>query len=180
MVNRHQPFESWIFTSEELSGAESQALQEHLQECRSCLNLTQALQGMESHLRATPLLSPMPGFTARWETRLADTLLRQRRIQTFWVMMASIGGAVLLLLLTGWMILPLLRTPLPILLAWAYQSAGVFTYIRDLGQAFFTASGTIFNLIPITLWVAILVAMGSLGALWLVAYQRLTIPRRVF
>jgi len=179
MVNRHQPFESWIYISEDLSHAESQALQEHLHECTSCLELSQALHGMESQLRAAPVLTPAPGFTSRWKTHLAEAQTRRRRRQTFWVMIASIGGAVLLLLLTAWMTLPLLRMPQPILFAWAYQSLGVFSYFRDMGQAVLTILSTIVHVIPTTLWIAIFVGMGSLGALWLVAYQRLTSPRRV-
>lgn len=179
MVNSHQPFESWIFKPEELSNAESQALQEHLQGCTSCLKLTQALQGMESHLRASPIHSPTPGFTARWEARLAAAQTQRHRRQTFWIMVASIGGAVLLLLLTGWMALPLLSTPVPILLAWAYQSVGVFSYIRDMGQAGLTVTSTVFGVVPATLWVSIFVALGCLGSLWVVAYRWLTTPRRV-
>ncbi|HSF80472.1 MAG TPA: hypothetical protein VLA49_04540 [Anaerolineales bacterium] len=179
MVNRHQPFESWVFTPEDLAETENQTLHEHLKDCDSCRNLAQALQDMDSQLRIAPMLSPAPGFTARWDARLVAHLTRRQRLQTFWVMLASIGGAVSLLLLTGWMILPLLRTPTPILLAWAYQSLGAFVYLGDMGQAVLTIFNTLFSVIPITVWIAVLVTMGALGALWLVTYQRLMSTRRV-
>jgi len=178
MANNHQPFESWIFTLEGLSAAEDRALQEHLKECESCQQLAQALQGVESRLRAAAELSPAPGFTARWENRRAGDQIWRQRWQTYWVMQASIGGAAFLLLLIVWIALPLLRMPVPVLLAWVYQAFGVLSYLGSLGEAALTVSEALLGAIPITLWVAILVAMGSLGALWLVAYQRLTNPRR--
>ena len=179
MASNHQPFESWIFMPGDLTAGDQQALQEHLKECESCQQLAQALQGVESRLRAAPELSPTPGFTARWESRLAADRIRRQRLQTYWVMQVCIGGATFLLLLTVLMVLPSLRLPMPVLLAWGYQIFGVFSYFGSLGKAALTITGTLLGAIPITLWIAILVAMCSLSALWLVAFQRLTAPRRV-
>jgi anti-sigma factor RsiW len=55
-----------------------------------------AWQGLDRRLDAAPHVMPMPGFTARFETRLAAEELRQQ--QRVWALMA---GAVLLALAIG-------------------------------------------------------------------------------
>jgi len=178
-VSEHQPFESWLFSPEGLSAMEQQALGEHLKGCETCQRLTLAVDGMESRLRAVPMCSPAAEFTTRWIARLEADKIQRKRRQTLWVMLVSIGGAVLLLFLAGWMLLPILKIPAPILLTWAYQIWGELTYFGNLGRAMLTISGALFSLMPLTVWVAILAAIVSLCAAWLITYQRLTSPRRV-
>ncbi len=47
----HQPFEDWVYSRETISPQEELALQEHLQECKNCLSLVDALDEVELCLK---------------------------------------------------------------------------------------------------------------------------------
>lgn len=179
MANVHQPFESWIFSRETLDLEDKHALQDHLQECDHCQQLVQVLGELESHLQAAPLVGPAAGFSARWEARLSIELIRRQRRHTLYAMLFSIGGAVFLLVTVVLLLMPLVRTPLPLVIAWAYKYTGVFSYITQLGEAIIVLLSTIFGVFPASLWIAILTAIGSLSVLWTFAFRQLTSPRRV-
>lgn len=179
MANNHQPFEAWIFSGVDLNPEEDQELQEHLQGCAPCQELAQTWGDLERYLQDAPVVGPAAGFTARWEARLSTDLIRNQRKHTLYAMLFSVGGAVSLLVLVVALLLPLLRTPLPLVLAWAYDFTGVFSYFSQLGEAIIVFLSTIFGVFPTTFWVAVLVAFGSMSVLWSVVFRRLTSPRRV-
>lgn len=179
MASKHQPFEAWIFTGEDLNPEESHALQEHLHGCDACQQLAQTWGELEGYLQDAPMVAPTAGFTARWEAHLSTDLIRHQRRNTLYAMLFSIGGATALLTAVVFLLIPLVRTPLPLVIAWAYKYTSIFSYIRQMGEAVIVSSTTIFGIFPATLWVAILVAIGSLSVVWAVVFRRLTSPRRV-
>jgi membrane protein DedA with SNARE-associated domain len=94
-------------------------------------------------------------------------------------MIFSIGGAMGLLTMLVAMVLPLLRSPAPILLAYLYALTSTFAYASTIGEAFWTVLRTIIGVIPPTQWAAILTAMASLAAIWVVAMHKIAIRWRV-
>jgi hypothetical protein len=58
----HLPFEIWLLSEEPLSTEDSQALQDHLQECEQCSRLREAWSGVEVLFADVPEIEPQPGF----------------------------------------------------------------------------------------------------------------------
>jgi len=175
----HQPFEEWLLSEDTLAPEDLHLLQEHLYSCEDCRRLAGALGEVDRELRTAPVLHPAPGFVSRWRTRLVAERLEQQRRQTLWSMVFSIGGAMALMASMGVLLYPLIRSPMPFLLAMAYQLTSTFVFAGAIGGAFVTVMRTIFKIISPTQWAAILVALTSLGAVWVVAMHRLSSRRRV-
>ena len=175
----HVPFEDWLLSPETLSPDEARQLQEHLQNCQACTLLSVALREVDGELHAAPVLNPSAGFVSRWQARLEAERLQLHRKQTFIVMFLSIGGANFLLVLLALVVFPVLRTPWPVFLAYLYELTSAFAFASVIGEALITVMKAVFEIIPATQWAAIWVALAGLGVLWIVALQRLTMPRRV-
>jgi predicted anti-sigma-YlaC factor YlaD len=179
MANNHLLIEEWLFSTSSLTPEEHAQLQEHLKSCESCRQLSEAWQEVEYRLNSAPLRAPEPGFTSRWQSRLAQEQLRQQQLQTVYVLAMGVGVALSLILLLGLLAWPMVRNPLPYLMVWSYQLTTSFYFFSGVGRALGTVARTLFGLVPGTLWVAMLVALGSLQVVWIVAYRKLTSPRRV-
>jgi predicted anti-sigma-YlaC factor YlaD len=179
MANNHLLIEEWLLSASSLTTEEQALLQEHLKSCESCRQLSEAWQEVEYRLNAAPLRLPEPGFTLRWQARLAQEQLRRQRLQTVYVLVLGGGVTLALILLLGLLAWPVIRNPLPYLMVWAYQLTTTFYFFSGIGRALGTVARTLFGLVPGTLWVAMLVALGSLQVVWIVAYRKLTSPRRV-
>lgn len=178
-MSNHLPFEDWLFSDEPLDARESQSLQEHLQDCSSCSELSLAWHEVETRLKSAPALAPAAGFTLRWQARLAADRLKKERRQTLSILLFSIGGALLLLLFLAWLSLPALRSPEPFFWASVYR---VFSLVTLAGSAqdFLTSIfQPIAGLVPFT-WVVLFAGLlCELGVLWIVTLRLLTRPRRV-
>lgn len=95
----HQPFEDWILDPLTLSADERRALQEHLTGCQQCQRLDRRWTAVHHQLRLRPMAAPAPGFSARWQTTLADRLAREQRRQGWKIFGVLFGGALFILLL---------------------------------------------------------------------------------
>jgi hypothetical protein len=179
MANNHLLIEEWLLSASDLAPEQSQQLQEHLKSCESCRQLAEAWREVEYQLKTSPMRSPEPGFTARWQRRFVEDHLRRQKWQAISIM--AVGGGAALALLTAlaiWLI-PVVQNPLPYLMLWSYQLTTTFYTVSGVGGALGTVVRAILRLVPGTLWVALLVALGSLGVIWIVAFRKLTSPRRV-
>ena len=179
MANKHLHFEEWLLSASDLLPEQSQLLHEHLKSCESCRQLSEAWQEVEYQLKSAPMLSPEPGFTARWQQRQGEVRLRRQKWQTISIIALGSGIALALLVVLGVWAWPVIQNPLPYLMLWVYRLTTMFYTISDFGGALGTVVRAILQLVPGTLWVAILVALGSLGVIWIVAFRKLTSPRRV-
>jgi hypothetical protein len=179
MANKHLLIEEWLLSASSLTPEEHALLQEHLKSCVACRQLSDAWQEAEYQLKAAPVRSPEPGFTGRWQMRLAQEQLRVQRQQTIYVLALGGGIALTLIVILGLWSLPVLRNPLPYLMVWGYQLITSFYLLSDVGGALSIVARMLVGLVPDTLWVAFLVALGSLGVIWIVAFRKLTSPGRV-
>ena len=179
MANNHLLIEEWLLSAANLTPQEHTQLQEHLNSCESCRQLSAAWQEVEVQLKAAPLRSPEPGFALRWQSRLAQEQQRRQRLQTATVLALGVGAALSLVLLLGVLALPVIRNPLPYLMVWSYQLTTSFYFLSGVGRALGTVARTLFGLVPGSMWTAMLVALGSLMVIWIVAFRKLTSPRRV-
>lgn len=175
----HKPYEDWVLDPDGLQPEQARSLQEHLQTCEICQGVADALREVEHTLRSEEVLSPAPGFASRWQARLIAERRRSQRRQTFVAMCFSLGGGMMLLSLLLIGIVPLVTNPYAVLWSAFSQAAQSYALLTGMGEALATLTRIMFGIIPPTMWVAILVALGSLFALWIILLQRLAASRRV-
>jgi predicted anti-sigma-YlaC factor YlaD len=76
----HQPFENWLLSDEKLDEEQEKALQAHLDECQQCRLISHSWNQVENLMLTHPAPEPEPGFSLRWQQRLAfDSQRRQQR-----------------------------------------------------------------------------------------------------
>lgn len=177
--SNHQPFEDWIFSRETISREDELALQEHLRQCEDCNCLSESLQKLEFNLKAAPVLSPAPGFSARWMLRVEENRARHQKKQMAIFFSFMFGGAVLLLPLFIFWMLPVIRAPYPYALALAYQAASIYSFTDTVATAVITLYRTIFKVIPPSLLVSLSIATTGMVAIWIAALGKLVYVRRV-
>ena len=97
----HQPYESWLISKEPLHSEDERKLQEHIASCDTCRQLSYSWAEVQSMFQEPQFVSPNPGFTGRWQSRLVEfqlleTELKQKR--TSWIFFAAMAGAATILL----------------------------------------------------------------------------------
>jgi anti-sigma factor RsiW len=109
----HQPYETYLFSGETLSVAQQSRLDAHLMTCERCAQLAHAMTHLDATFSNTPVPSPNPGFTERFQARL--TAHRQeRQSRNLWLM--AIGLFALACLIISIIMLLHLNQ-----INWAYQ-----------------------------------------------------------
>lgn len=175
----HQPFENWLNSEETLSPGQHQALQEHLSACTRCSALQASWREMQFAIKNMSPLFPAPGFTARWQERLAEQRRKQHRRQT-WSLLAITGGtALILLIILGIQSAMLLEAPDQIILLIVYRLISLLAYADATRDILTSILGPIFGSVPLIAWVAIAGIGSLLSVLWAIAYQQLTVSRRI-
>jgi hypothetical protein len=93
------------------------------------------------------------------------------------ILLFSVGGAAALLTILGILALPLLRSPLPMLVRTAYQVTQVVSLTDTLLETAGALSRTVFDIFPTSLLIGIFTALGALCVLWIVTVRQLTTQR---
>ena len=174
----HQPFEDWLLSEEALSAEEDAALQEHLLTCEQCSRLQSAWSEVRLEISSASPVSPLPGFTARFQANLAARQSRREYTQTLLFLSVCLLGAGLLLIPLGILVWPVVRSPYPLLLALGYEVASVFTFTNTAVSLTSTLFRTIGGIVPPILWVGLIVVAGSMLAVWIIIMRRLAYSRR--
>jgi predicted anti-sigma-YlaC factor YlaD len=92
----HQPFETWIFSDDPIKPEEQAYLTEHLQSCEDCRRLSMVMNEIEHTFINTPAPAPAPGFSQRWQKRLAHHR-QSRQQQRMWIFTLGLFGVASLL-----------------------------------------------------------------------------------
>lgn len=175
----HQFFEERLLSDEPLSKEEKDILDEHLSSCEACQQLARAWIQISTQLHYANHKEPQPGFTKKWQSRLNAKLEKQQKVKVIWLLsfyllMAFVLTMILLLYFT-----PIIKLPLPYLFAftiritnWLSIFIAVFEFIR-------TFTGSIFRVVPATLWLGMGTALASLSVLWILTFRRLVYARRI-
>lgn len=172
----HRPFEDWLLADERLSSEQTRELQSHLRVCASCA----ALAEVNLALRSAKTVSPKPGFTARWQLKLAERLQVQRKRQL-------LGGLILVmgtLGLLAWFIAPWLSTALRSLVEFIASWIGYLVFVVTTVQAFSQAGSVLLRVLPgfITpyMWMVIASTATGICLLWIVSIWKFSrIPQGV-
>lgn len=177
-MKRH-PFEDWLLDDSSLSIEESAALENHLQNCEPCRQLSESWKAVETELLAGPLIGPRPGFTARWQERLAAEQKALERRQSLALLGFTIFGAVLLLGSLTILAMPLLQNPNLIIWTWLYRLGEMISVVQTADAFFRGFFHSVFTIVPISGWILLVGVMCELAVLWLVSFRLITNPRRV-
>jgi hypothetical protein len=179
-----------LWLDNELSPAEVSELQTHLTTCLACRQTYQAMQRVHEflHKASTFMVEPKPGFSARFEARLAQPPVRRWHtwlglvvllIST--LLLTTVGGAVvgLTLIGTGTTLLDM-RT--------FYEWLGTLGEIVNQIRAYINLGGLFFKIAFIIMsqplfWVYVVVAIGLIW-LWVrviqLAYRRTPLTIEIF
>jgi hypothetical protein len=174
----HQPFRDWLLSEEKLSSDQIHEVQEHLQSCESCKQTQIAWQDVESAFHNVPDVKPAPGFTARWQTHLAEYLDRKQK-RRGWVMIGFTSLIIITLLgLLVTQVWSLIQAPGPYLVAWFDRLFGLVTIYFTLQDIFSSITG----IIPLFAFVGMFFLVGIISfmsVLWLATYRKLSMARRL-
>ena len=154
----HQPFETWLLSEEPLNNEQRQLLETHIETCESCRTLAKALTQVEDTLAQHPSPLPKPGFTQRWQTRLAvDAQERQQR--KMWFLTLGLFGLAGLIFLTLF-VLNIKNVN------WIYEIslviANVSVFASKLNRIFSTMESLI-NAFPVLIPVLVIFGLGILS-----------------
>jgi hypothetical protein len=81
MMDKHQIFETWILEDASLTEDEAADLAAHLVTCEHCRQLKMGWGNVREMIKATPPVSPAPGFSQRWKNSLAERRALQQKAQ---------------------------------------------------------------------------------------------------
>jgi hypothetical protein len=169
---KHQPYESWLFEQETLSQDQSRELRDHLEICDGCHALATAWKDVEGQLMSSSLITPAPGFTQRWRSRLADHRRRTSQLQMSAVLLTTTIGSAALAFLFGAELLPLLQSAIPAFVAWSGKVANVFANLSPFQKVISILIEATLEKIPLIYQVTLPLCLAGLAALWVVSLHR--------
>jgi hypothetical protein len=158
----HRPFEDWLLAEEPLTSDQKTDLQDHLKTCSSCT----ALAEVNLALRSKKTTMPEPGFSARFQSRLAARRSAQR-LRNFWGIFILAVGAVGMML---WLFFPYFQwaslSPMEVFITWITTLSLVFTSLLAYGRAGSVILRVASDFVPVYFWVAAFTLTGLFGLLW--------------
>lgn len=172
----HRPFEEWLLNDAPITPEQKRELDAHLRGCAHCA----ALSATGMALRSAKMAAPVPGFTVRFQTRLAERKLAERRRRLWGAILFTLGGIVLL----AWLAFPYLVTFFASPATWISALVEWGIFLITTVQALFQAGSVLLNVIPGFLppfaWMVLFSAFAGISLLWSVSIWRFSrVPRGV-
>lgn len=180
----HQPFEQWIFTVGELSSAEREKLNQHLEHCQHCRSLASAMADVENMFGDVAMIAPPAGFVERWTSRAkqANMLALEKRYQ--WqslIMLVAVSNGIVFFLAGMFFILNrLFSSPADLLITILNRIFAYYASLQAVQLVTWTLLKVLFDMIPPIGW-GVLLGSGMTGLIfWLILVRKLVYsPRRV-
>ncbi len=172
----HQPFEEWLLNDMPITTEQKRELDLHLRSCSYCSALVET--GIA--LKTVKKVSPQPGFSTRFQVRLAERKLAERRRRLWGAVLFTFGGLAMLMWLASPWLASFFTAPATWISAFVQWGVFIITTLRALTQA-----GSVFlRIIPDFLspfaWMIILSAFAGVSLLWSVSIWRFVrVPRGV-
>lgn len=172
----HQPFEEWLLNDMPITTEQKRELDLHLRSCSYCSALVET--GIA--LKTVKKVSPQPGFTMRFQARLAERKLAERRRWLWGTILFTAGGLAMLMWLAAPWLASFFAAPATWISAFVQWGVFIITTLKALTQA-----GSVFlRIIPDFLspfaWMIILSAFAGVSLLWSVSIWRFVrVPRGV-
>ena len=173
----HPPFNRWLLSGEPLSPEQNTILQEHLRYCPECSQLQAAWGEAQLQLSSAGQVAPAPGFTRRFQQRLALQRVKRQRRSSWMLFLGAAGMALFILSLIFWQIAGTFNPPASLLSGLVYLWTYVFVFTERLTDIFGSAA----RILPSITFVGMVFLVGFstlMSVLWLVTYRQLTQGRR--
>ena len=165
---KHQPFEEWLLNEEPITPEQKRELDLHLRTCEYCTALAETGRLLSS----AKMVSPAAGFTTRFQARLAEQKIADRRRKLWGMIWFVLGGMALLLWFAGPSILNFVSSPetwIATLVEW-----GIFliTTLQALSQAGEVFLHVIPGFMPPFAWMIIVSGFAGFSLLWSISIWR--------
>lgn len=157
-----QPFDDWLLNDKKLSNEEKRELDSHLRICRHCAAISEA--GFA--LRAARVISPAPGFVARFEKRLASQKIAERRRRLWGAVILVFTGMVLFGGFAAPYLYALASSPAEWLAASVSLLLFILTSLQVVGEMFSVFARVLPSLLPPYAWMVFASALAGFSVLW--------------
>ena len=162
----HQPYESWLTSDEPLLPENEQMLQEHIESCESCRQLSYAWVEVQDLFREPQLALPSSGFAQRWQAKLMAVQLseserQQKRLSwAFFTVMA-------------------VQAPVRLFIGGLTLIAGLLNLATAVQIALIPFLNVIVVSVPTYWWFILVIAACLLTLVLAFSARRILYPRRV-
>lgn len=164
----HLPFEEWLLNDMPLTPERQRELESHLRNCSYCA----ALAETGRLLRTARMTSPLSGFTERFQTRLAERRIVERKRTRWGTTLFALGGVAALI----WLAVPYLESFAASPAAWISAIVNLLVFLGTTLFALLNAAIVILSVIPRFLppfvWMVILSTLAGMALLWSVSIWR--------
>jgi hypothetical protein len=168
----HQPFEDWILDERTLTPEEHVELEEHLKVCENCMKLSKGLSATSRILQLSPMISPQPGFSQRWESyfqKRKEDEQRQLALKIFGIVSVI---CLLLYLSLGASQINLNQSPLQLFTALSVNIIGFVSSLFAVRDSIVIFLNVIPAWIPILFSIIVTVYVIIWTCIWLIAVWR--------
>lgn len=164
----HLPFEEWLLNNSPVTPEQQRDLDLHLRTCAYC----SALVETGKVLNTTKMATPAPGFTVRFQARLAERKIAERRRKLWGAALFTLGGFILLM----WAMGPYLASFIASPATWISVVVGWLVFIGTTLFALIDAGAVILSIVskflPPFAWLVLLSAFAGVSLLWSVSIWR--------
>jgi hypothetical protein len=166
----HRYFEDWLLSDQPLDAEQRRELQLHLRTCAYCARQAE----VNLALRASKPAAPAPGFTTRWQARLAAQRQADRRRFTFGVLSLVFSGLLVLGFYAGPVAAAFAASPSTWIQSWAGYFISLAAMVKSFTQAISVLADIIPDFIPAYGWLVALSSIGGFILLWSVSIWKFT------
>ena len=164
----HRPFEDWLLNDMPITPEQKRELDAHLRTCTYCTALVETGMALKTVKKA----SPQPGFTARFESRLAARKAADRRRRYLGSILFTAGGFALLI----WLASPYLSRFFSAPASWISVVVNWIVFLVTTVQALGQAGSVFIKVIPDFLspfaLMILLSAVAGISLLWTISIWR--------
>jgi hypothetical protein len=164
----HQPFEDWLLNDMPITHEQKRELDLHVRTCAYC----GALAETGIALKLVKKAAPQPGFSNRFQMRMAARKLAERRRRAWGAVLFTAGGLALLM----WLVSPYLATFLSAPATWISALVEWVVFIITTIQALAQAGSVLLQVAPAFLspfaWMILVSAFAGISLLWSISIWR--------
>jgi magnesium-transporting ATPase (P-type) len=168
----HQPFEDWILDERTLTPEEHVELEEHLKVCENCMKLSKGLSATSRILQFSPIISPQPGFTQRWDVYFQhrkEEEQRQLALKIFGIV-SAICLLINAILGANW--ININQSPLQIITALSVNLIGFISSVYAVWNSVVIFFNVVPTWIPVVFSIIVTVNVVVWTSIWLIAVWR--------
>lgn len=172
----HRPFEDWLLNDTPITPEQKRDLDVHMRSCTHCA----ALAETSVVLRSVKKVSPPAGFTMRFQARLAERKLVERRRKLWGAVLFTLGGLTFL----AWLTIPYLVRFFSAPATWISALVEWGVFLLTTLQALMQAGSVLLDVVPGFLspfaWMVLISAFAGISLIWSVSIWRFSrVPQGV-